>query len=199
LYYRHPDTPGNPRQVLEQALEYEGKTMGHCVGNYCPDVLEGRSRIYSLRDAKGEPHVTVETGKGDFSKAFERLNQEEQAAVRKVAGSFASDEDLLNAMKQVVPDKANIPENIIQIKGKQNAAPKEDYLPFVQDFVKSGNWSDIGDFRNTGLIKQDGQIMTPAEHADYLLKQLGTPPVEGMKRGGPVNVEQEYKFKKFRK
>ena len=34
--------------------------------------------------------------------------------------------------------------NIVQIKGKQNRAPKEDYLPFVQDFVKSGNWSDVG-------------------------------------------------------
>ena len=44
----------------EEALKYEGNTMGHCVGGYCPDVMEGRSRIYSLRDAKGEPHVTIE-------------------------------------------------------------------------------------------------------------------------------------------
>jgi hypothetical protein len=60
LYKRHPDAPGNPRKQLEDALKYEGDTMGHCVGGYCDDVAEGRSRIYSLRDKRGEPHVTVE-------------------------------------------------------------------------------------------------------------------------------------------
>jgi hypothetical protein len=146
---RSPETW--PRETLEEALKYEGDVMGHCVGGYCPDVMKGRSRIYSLRDAKGEPHVTVETSPGDFSAAFNNLTQEEQAAVRKVAGSFASDEALLDAMKQVVPDKANIPENIVQIKGKGNRAPKEEYLPMVQDFVKSGKWGSIGDYKNTKL------------------------------------------------
>ena len=45
---------------LQEALKYEGEQMGHCVGGYCPDVAEGRSRIYSLRDKKGQPHVTIE-------------------------------------------------------------------------------------------------------------------------------------------
>jgi hypothetical protein len=169
--------------ATEAALKYEGKTMGHCVGGYCPDVLEGRSRIYSLRDAKGEPHVTVETNPGNFDDVWNKLTPEEQAVVRKGAGSWAGDDELFESMKQAFPDKANIPEKIIQIKGKGNAKPKEDYLPFVQDFVKSGNWSDIKDFKNTGLIREGNQIMTPAEHADWLLKQLDVPP-EGMKRGG---------------
>ncbi|NDG14043.1 MAG: hypothetical protein EB124_13025, partial [Betaproteobacteria bacterium] len=47
------------KKQLEEALKYEGEVMGHCVGGYCPDVIEGRSRIYSLRDKKGEPHVTI--------------------------------------------------------------------------------------------------------------------------------------------
>ena len=34
--------------------------MGHCVGGYCPDVASGRTKIFSLRDKRGEPHVTVE-------------------------------------------------------------------------------------------------------------------------------------------
>jgi hypothetical protein len=50
----------NRQKNLESALKYEGDTMGHCVGGYCPDVVEGKSRIFSLRDAKGEPHVTIE-------------------------------------------------------------------------------------------------------------------------------------------
>jgi hypothetical protein len=36
----------------ESALKYEGEAMGHCVGSYCPDVLEGRSQIFSLRDSE---------------------------------------------------------------------------------------------------------------------------------------------------
>jgi hypothetical protein len=52
--------------------------------------MAGNSKIYSLRDAKGEPHVTVETRPGDFSAAFSDLTQEEQAAVRKAAGSWGA-------------------------------------------------------------------------------------------------------------
>jgi hypothetical protein len=29
-------------KALQDQLKYEGDTMGHCVGGYCPDVLEGR-------------------------------------------------------------------------------------------------------------------------------------------------------------
>lgn len=99
------------RKELEDALKYEGDTMGHCVGEYCPDVMEGLSRIFSLRSAKGEPHVTIEAA----------------------------------------PGAEGEPMDIIQIKGKQNRAPNEKYLPFVQDFVRSQKWGDIGDLDNVGL------------------------------------------------
>lgn len=51
---------------LEDALGYEGETMGHCVGGagHCPDVVAGRARIFSLRDADGRPHLTVEAKPG---------------------------------------------------------------------------------------------------------------------------------------
>jgi len=180
LYQRHPDAPGNPRQVLEDALKYEGDTMGHCVGGYCPDVIEGRSRIFSLRDAKGEPHVTVETQpKGAvFSDVAKHIGKEE-------AERLLDQGVTLTEMIKNIPD-FQYPQRIKQIKGKQNAAPKEEYLPFVQDFVRSGQWSDVGDLRNTGLIKNDGKYMTQGEYDDYLLNQLQPPPVEGMKVGGVV-------------
>lgn len=76
---RYFDSPEEAKKYiierrLEKQLKYEGDTMGHCVGGYCPDVLEGKSRIFSLRDAKGEPHVTVEvepSTKISFRRAFE--------------------------------------------------------------------------------------------------------------------------------
>jgi hypothetical protein len=94
------------------------------------------------------------------------------------------------------------PDRIVQIKGKGNAKPKEEYLPFVQDFVKSGQWSDIGDLQNTGLRRTSDAFndteqeflrnkgvdlkpyIEPEETARYqeLFKQA--PPAEGMAEGG---------------
>jgi len=188
----------NPsRQNLDSALKYEGNTMGHCVGSYCDDVAGGKSRIYSLRDAKGEPHVTIEVGphQGWFTKSdampdpsgknksFHELIDNERSELARQKGGFGNIgelyEDTANRLAKQYQLEAN-PE-IIQIKGKQNRAPKEEYLPFVQDFVKGGNWSEVGDLRNTGLIKRDGKYLTPDEDSDWLLKHLGA---EGMAQGG---------------
>ena len=34
--------------------------MGHCVGGYCNEVRKKATYIFSLRDKKNEPHVTIE-------------------------------------------------------------------------------------------------------------------------------------------
>ena len=44
----------------ENDLDVEGDKMGHCVGSYCDDVASGDTVIYSLRDARNEPHATIE-------------------------------------------------------------------------------------------------------------------------------------------
>jgi hypothetical protein len=202
---------GNRQKNLESALKYEGDTMGHCVGGYCPDVLEGRSRIYSLRDTKGEPHVTVEVQPNqhlDYNSWFKKQPEEIQnrIAQRRMEDSG---HDIYQGPEYLAAREA-LPPRIVQIKGKQNAAPKTDYLPFVQDFVKSGKWSDIGDFRNTGLIRKSdlidkfspneldaigtGEYLTKGEHDDLMLKALQPP--KGMKRGGAAcgcDLNAQYK------
>tara|TARA_B110000503_G_scaffold128249_1_gene198937 strand:+ start:729 stop:3008 length:2280 start_codon:yes stop_codon:yes gene_type:complete len=109
-------------QKLKDALKYEGDTMAHCVGSYCEDVASGSTQIFSLRDSKGMPHTTVEV--------------------------VPSKSNTIKQMKEGNPTDFDI----VQIKGKENGAPAEEYLPFVQDFVKSGNWGRVGDLENTGLI-----------------------------------------------
>ena len=166
------------KSALEDALKYEGDTMGHCVGGYCPDVMSGRSRIFSLRDAKGEPHVTVETrpyarwtdledaadNDPDFGDAWNnwRYGYDISRAPGRPEGTFEdflrdNEPDLLSRFQE----QGSSPDEIIQIKGKQNRAPKDDYLPFVQDFVKSQQWGNVGDLGNTGLVKlPDGRYIT---------------------------------------
>jgi hypothetical protein len=161
---------------LEDALKYEGDTMGHCVGGYCPDVASGKSRIFSLRDAKNEPHVTVEvkpqtvaTWQNVKEKGGDPLAMQTEAKRRMGLDSPEAEKELI---KNADGDKryelnrqlekhfadiykeqyGDLPQSIIQIKGKGNAKPKKDYIPYVQDFVKSGNWSDVGDLENAELI-----------------------------------------------
>jgi hypothetical protein len=166
IYRNFPETKGNPEKALEQALKYEGDTMGHCVGGYCPDVMEGRSRIYSLRDAKGEPHVTIETspyGRGVLS--GEDLNRMEPGLFQKFLDQRYTEggtDNMQEWLRTTRPELANV-ERIVQIKGKQNRAPNEEYLPFVQDFVRGGKWSDVGDLKNTGLEKFGSRYLTNQE------------------------------------
>lgn len=154
--------------ALKDALKYEGDTMRHCVGGYCPDVIEGRSRIYSLRDDKGQPRVTIEVKphEGWFTKAdrmpdpsgknrsFHQLIDNERSELARQKGGFGyigeSYEDIANRLASQYQLEAK--PNISQIKGFKNKKPADEYLPFVQDFIKSDNWSDVGDLKNSGMI-----------------------------------------------
>ena len=204
------------KKALEDALKYEGDTMGHCVGGYCPDVMEGRSRIYSLRDAKGEPHVTVEVQPKQI-KTWDDVTaavgpQESQKLWKEFddIGGYNMDNtdaafDMFIKQKGIQPNQS-----IAQIKGKQNRAPNEEYLPFVQDFVRSGNWSDVGDIRNTGLrptsdafneteqafLRSKGVELKPyidpeetARYQELFKRSSDASPEAGMKAGGEVKMQ----------
>lgn len=141
---------------LADALKYEGEQLKHCVGGYCADVESGKSRIFSLRDAKGVPQVTIEVRPG--------MPPEEQASkgMREIDGHL---------------------DKIVQIKGANNRAPADKYLPMVHDFIKSGNWGEIKDLKNAGMFHAgDGVYITDAEAA--LIKKE-----KGMKRGGVVSQD----------
>jgi PcfJ-like protein len=181
------------KQDLSAGLNAEGKAMGHCVGGYCEEVASRGTKIYSLRDAKGNPHVTVEvrpSRKDPMDNFWDALSEEEQQSIRKTAlgpneekkDQFLSHErhrksvELIQAeLLKRYPEVATLPaspEEIIQIKGKQNAAPVEKYLPFVQDFVKSGQWGNVGDLRNTGLVDVEKEF-EGAAYLPEMLKDLG--------------------------
>jgi len=196
-------------KALEDALKYEGETMGHCVGGYCPDVVEGRSKIYSLRDKKGQPHVTIEVAPGVENPSITEGNFKGRPTfiVNNQGNGFPTLEEAQDYARKI-----STPE-IVQIKGKANRAPKEEYLPAVQDFIRSGNWGRIGDLQNTGLRssrdvfndleletlkssgREVGNYLSPAEIED-LQRTFGTgltPGVrgEGFAMGGLVQKYAE--------
>lgn len=168
------------KKALEDALKYEGEMLKHCVGGYCPDVISGKSRIFSLRDEAGRPHATIEVGKSAQSNrryydlpediqdevlgdALDSLRQIDDSTGEKIwnkAGdmTYYGDQKLQEikddlARKWFKNNPQNEPDRIVQIKGESNRAPSKEVEPYVQDFVKSGTWSDVGDLRNTGLFR----------------------------------------------
>ena len=143
--------------ALKDALKYEGDVMEHCVGGYCPDVVEGRSRIYSLRNTKtGRPHVTIEV-----------VPPTKNTEIQNLQAEFGDNWEDYADPRLIATGKA-MGERILQIKGFRNAKPNDEYLPYVQDFVKSGNWADVQDLQNTGLRR-----LVPESDVGRNLKEFG--------------------------
>ncbi|MCG3772206.1 MAG: hypothetical protein JW384_03412 [Nitrosomonadaceae bacterium] len=156
-YLSLPNKQGEAQ--LADALKYEGELMQHCVGGYCDDVTSGRSRIFSLRDAKGNPHATIEV------KPPQDVSEELQYKYRDKINNKLMDYLIDNpdadrdvALNHVLSQlQKDFPSSIKQIKGMNDRIPKEEYLPYVQDFVRSGKWSDVQDLQNTGLYKTNSE------------------------------------------
>lgn len=165
------------RPELEKALKYEGETMGNCVGGYCSDVLEGRSRIYSLRDAKGEPHVTVEVKPQTISKKWSDAEDIVQMDYPQLYNAWKMDtspemagmniEDWLRLHHPENP-LINAPPNIIQIKGKGNAKPVDKYLPMFQDFQRTTGYPILGDLENSGFRELGNKKYATNEELKFL-------------------------------
>jgi hypothetical protein len=155
------------------AFASESEAMGHSVRGYEPPhghpdwvagsgdrgslgyghggweaIKSGKAKVYSLVGPKGEPHVTVEVASTGMTP------EQRQYKIGFLADQLQKEgktpEDALRQAEKIYPEERK--EAITQIKGKQNQAPNQEYLPFVQDFVKSGQWSGVDDIQNTGLF-----------------------------------------------
>ena len=211
------------------AFAQESEAMGHSVRGYEPPkghpdwteasgdagssnygqggweaIKSGKAKVYSLVDSKGAPHATVEV-KHPQEISDELRHKHKDKINDRMTDYFIDNPDATHqeALESVLARMKNdFPASITQIKGKQNRAPSEEYLPYIQDFVKGEQWSDVGDFRNTGLTRKSdlidkfspdeldaigaGEYLTKAEQDDLLLRALRPP--EGMAGGGVVRM-----------
>lgn len=105
-------------KVSDKNLAWEGEQMGHCVGGYCSAVMSGRAHIFSLRDPKGFPHATIEV-KGQVPPTPTMQWQGET----------------IRGLQQPGPPaftKSDKPWEIVQIQGKQNAEPTDEYKRYIK-------------------------------------------------------------------
>jgi len=177
------------KKALEDALKYEGDTLKHCVGGYCDSVVNGYSRIFSLRDAEGRPHATIEVqpvkDNSPWDTIHKSLGDEKYRELHKdfwEMGGYGKDSPFYDPDMDVVLEKflqskgLETPklERIEQIKGSRNGKPSEEVLPFVQDFVRSGEWRDVNDLRNADLAKIENSYLSEKDLRE-LAQQHGYP------------------------
>lgn len=91
----------------------EGEMMGHCSGGYDRRVNDGTTQIYSLRDPKNKPHVTIEM-------MIPKTPQEEVKMLRSPNSN---------------PVYKHI--DIQQIQGKGNEEPIDEYKQYVKQWFDS--------------------------------------------------------------
>lgn len=164
------------REINKKALENEGNTMGHCVGGYCDYVESGHSKIYSLRDPKGGSHVTIEVrppdprlveNSPDNLKNHPKFSQEwaaiDEGGTRTGTIRYQAWQRKVAQSPEFAEWMRTRPSDIAQIKGKQNLSPSDEYLPYVQDFIKSGKWDHVGDLEHTGMVQHEGRFLTHKE------------------------------------
>lgn len=187
--YRDPEgnqTIYHPNyQKLQDALNYEGEVMGHCADTYGHDVSTGKSRIFSLRDQNNEPHITIETQPQSrphhlTDDDFKYLSREEKNAWKAANEDYLAkhprerEDDNFYEMghgSEYAQKAAGLVwqnDKIAQIKGKGNARPHDKYVPYAQDFVKSGKWANRGNREIENANLRD-VMKTPALH-DWLRK-----------------------------
>ena len=87
----------------------EGELMGHCVGGYSESVASGKTNIFSLRDPKNQPHVTIEAN-------IEKSKELE---------------------KGWNPKQPKLFFEIIQIQGKENKEPITEYKELIKHWFDS--------------------------------------------------------------
>lgn len=142
----HPD-----EDALSSILNKEGQEMQNCIKGYTSDVMEDGTRLFSLRDPSGKAHVNIEL-------------KPEPVKFSDIENAFGPEEAdrLLNhfSPKEIVKLRPELRQyRVNQIKGKQNAAPNDEYIPYVQDFVKSPvhgqEFKEIRDLHNADLIDLD--------------------------------------------
>lgn len=173
-YQLKVDTPEG-RQALQDALKYEGDMMGHCVGGYCDGVISGRSAIYSLRDKKtGAPHVTIEVEPyGSFAESKRQIDERYPDLDENEKMRMLDEQGWLDENGDPLPTPLG---RILQIKGKANLKPKDEYIPFVQDFVKSQQWDMVQDLENAKLVdlnsSQISDKWVQSKMADHVARQV---------------------------
>jgi hypothetical protein len=182
-----------PSRSHEDWSEVSGNSGHSDYGHGGWDAINsGRAQVFSLRDAKNNPHVTIEVlarehGLPPYEKAVKNLkrlgyDENEQLDILYKNGYIDEEGNVLPTVPAIT-----------QIKGKQNAAPKDDYQPMIQRFIREGNYKVEEDLANAGLIDvRGGYGPRPAFLPDNTPRYITQSELDRIKRTGEFTPDQHF-------
>ena len=115
--------PQGLKAVMDTGCEGGWCTMGEEEAKSYSQPFSGR-KLYALLDPENKPHAQAYTVDNDFGPRIQEI---------KPRGNKWDSQYVQDAMAK-------------------NPQYKEELMPYVQDFVKSGKWSRVGDIENTDLL-----------------------------------------------
>lgn len=201
------------RELGPHELEGEGNAMGHCVGgeSYQAEVHDGTLRVLSLRNPKGEPHVTtgIRYDEGQHPDLWKPRGPENEYGV---AQNYSYHPENLDFSDQG---------QIYQHYGKNNRYPLDEYnarirqyfeslpedqRPYAEDAAEEGEFNHIdevedfltrendgnGQVDNLGLQMNFGGMAPGADYDDLLESMIRQD--RGYTQFHPQDAETLYKF-----
>lgn len=160
--------------TTQECLSAEGERMQHCVASYGPDVRSGRTIIYSLRDANGHPHVTIEVKNGRVQQTQGKQNEKPAEKYQKYVDEFYAWLEENNVSTEKYP-KHLIP--------YVEALEEHGHLDYEEDQVEwiAKEWEEVGspermeEWLKAGFSASDARIagalvdedVTPEEWAKF--------------------------------
>lgn len=138
-----PDTAKDPKSL--KYIQDVGCESGWCTQgeSLAKQYGGGGNQLYVLHDPDGKSVVQISVRPMDDSTFQRQVDWKQYSALQDISQSEAD--------KWLAQQRQSMPSEIVEIKGKQNRPPKDEHLPMVQDFVRSGKWSRVGDIQNTGM------------------------------------------------
>ena len=169
--------PGDPKPHPDWIPESEKGADTARFGSGHPDyglggweaIKSGEAQVLSLRDAKGQSHVTIEM-QPRVAGNTNRFQEYDRTYELDGGRTFKSYDDWM--AKTYPNETAPI---IRQIRGKGNAPVAERYQQQIADFLNSKEWGNVGDLESAGIT-------------DLRMKDGFTQP-EVYKFGGPSPAE----------
>ena len=172
--------------TTKEQLDVEGEKMQHCVGSYADEVKRGDTTIYSLRDSKGHPHVTIEVKDDRIRQIQGKQNNRPAAKYEKYVTEFKTWCEENDIAISNVPPELQAYADAIEAHGNYDDDDDNDYLA---DYARewSDNTSDAdeaAEWMKTGLMYNEaelagalrGEDVTPEIYAKFpvaVYRQIG--------------------------
>ena len=168
-----PDTSTPKGMKMAKAI---GKEGGWCTQQDSRALEYGSdgNKLHVLIGPDGSAKTQIMISEGYSGPTFYQLNKDvlegpELAEVHDMWNSVSdTEQQYIREMKKVMDEKGiaykepppSLPQ-ISQIKGRFNDTNDPEHFLHVQDFIKRGEWSDIGDISNTGLVDLNDYMHGP--------------------------------------